>query len=256
QLLNALETAALWNAIRAEPGADWAPRVKIFGGKAAPGYAMAKLIIKLINDIAATINADPAVKDLLKVVYPPNYNVSMAEILIPAADLSEQISTAGKEASGTGNMKFAMNGALTVGTLDGANVEIMEAVGAENIFIFGQTAEEVLATRAAGYDPSTFIARDPRLAEVIDQIEAGAFSGGDAERFRPLVDNLRRHDWFQVCADFTAYWDCQRRIDAAWADPESWTRMAILNTARMGMFSSDRTIRGYARDVWNVEPAF
>jgi starch phosphorylase len=256
QLLNALETAALWNAIRANPGADWAPRVKVFGGKAAPGYTMAKLIIKLINDIAATVNADPATKGLLKVVYPPNYNVSMAEILIPATDLSEQISTAGKEASGTGNMKFAMNGALTVGTLDGANVEIRDAVGDDNIFIFGQTADEVLATRAGGYSPQGFIDADPRLAEVVAQIEGGAFSGGDRERFAPLVDNLRHHDWFQVCADFTAYWDAQRRIDAAWGDADGWTRKAVLNTAHMGVFSSDRTIRGYAREVWGVQPAF
>ena len=256
QLMNALETAALYNAIKADPNGDWAPRVKMFGGKAAPGYAMAKLIIKLINDIAETVNADPAMKGLLSVAYPSNYNVSMAEVLIPAADLSEQISTAGKEASGTGNMKFALNGALTIGTLDGANVEIRDAVGAENIFIFGQTAEAVQATRAAGYDPAAAIAADPRLAEVVDQIEAGAFSGGDGERFRALVDNLRGHDWFQVCADFTAYWDCQRAVDRAWADPDDWTRRAVLNTARMGRFSSDRTIRGYAAEVWDVAPLF
>jgi len=256
QLMNALETAALYNAIKADPSAPFAPRVKIFGGKAAPGYAMAKQIIKLINDIGAAINADPDMKGRLSVVYPPNYNVSMAEILIPATDLSEQISTAGKEASGTGNMKFAMNGALTIGTLDGANVEIRDAVGAENIFIFGQTAAEVLATRAGGYSPSAAIAADPRLAEVVDQIAGGAFSGGDKGRFAPLVDNLRHHDWFQVCADFTSYWDAQRLVDAAWAKPEDWTRRAVLNTARMGMFSSDRTIRGYARDVWGVTPAF
>jgi glycogen phosphorylase len=256
QLMNALETAALWNAIRANPSGAWAPRVKVFGGKAAPGYAMAKLVIKLINDIAATVNADPATKGLLKVVYPANYNVSMAEILIPAADLSEQISTAGKEASGTGNMKFAMNGALTIGTLDGANVEIMQACGAENIFIFGQTADEVLATRAAGYDPASFIEKDPRLAEVVEQIAAGAFSGGDADRYKPLVDNLRGHDWFQVCADFTSYWDKQREVDAAWGAADDWVRKTVINSATMGRFSSDRTIRGYARDVWGVQPAF
>jgi len=256
QLLNALETAALYNALKDDPSAPFAPRVKIFGGKAAPGYAMAKQIIKLINDIGAAINADPAMKGRLSVVYPPNYNVSMAEILIPATDLSEQISTAGKEASGTGNMKFAMNGALTIGTLDGANVEIRDAVGADNIFIFGQTAAEVEATRAGGYSPAAAIAADPRLAEVVDQIAGGAFSGGDKGRFAPLVDNLRHHDWFQVCADFTSYWDAQRVVDAAWAQPDDWTRRAVLNTARMGMFSSDRTIRGYARDVWGVTPAF
>jgi len=256
QLLNALETAALYNALKDDPSAPFAPRVKIFGGKAAPGYAMAKQIIKLINDISAAINADPAMKGRLSVVYPPNYNVSMAEILIPATDLSEQISTAGKEASGTGNMKFAMNGALTIGTLDGANVEIRDAVGPDNIFIFGQTAAEVEATREGGYSPAAAIAADPRLAEVVDQIAGGAFSGGDKGRFAPLVDNLRHHDWFQVCADFTSYWDAQRVVDAAWAQPDDWTRRAVLNTARMGMFSSDRTIRGYARDVWGVTPAF
>jgi starch phosphorylase len=256
QLMNALETAALYNAIKDDPGAGWAPRVKIFGGKAAPGYAMAKLIIKLINDIAATINADPKVKGLLAVAYPPNYNVSMAERLIPAADLSEQISTAGKEASGTGNMKFAMNGALTIGTLDGANVEIRDAVGDDNIFIFGQTAEQVLATRAGGYDPAAFISADPRLAEVVEQIDAGVFSKGDGERYAPLLDNLRGHDWFQVAADFTSYYDRQRDVDAAWGDQQDWTRRAILNAAHMGRFSSDRTIRGYAAEVWGVTPAF
>jgi starch phosphorylase len=217
---------------------------------------MAKLIIKLINDIARTINNDPACKGRLAVVYPANYNVSMAEILIPAADLSEQISTAGKEASGTGNMKFSMNGALTIGTLDGANVEIREAVGAENFFLFGQTAEEVLARRAEGYDPSACIAADARLAEVVDQIAAGAYSPEEPKRYEALLNNLRHHDWFQVAADFTAYYDAQRAVDRAWRDPEEWRRMAILNVARMGVFSSDRTIRGYARDVWGVEPAF
>ncbi len=256
QLMNVLEAAALRNAIRRDPDADWTPRVKIFGGKAAPGYAMAKLIVKLINDVGAAINADPACRGRLSVVYPPNYNVSMAEMLIPASDLSEQISTAGKEASGTGNMKFAMNGALTVGTLDGANVEIGEQVGWDNIFIFGQTADEVLATREAGYDPSGAIDADPHLAEVVDQIASGAFSPDEPGRFAALVDNLRHHDWFQVCADFTAYYAIQREIDTAWRDQDGWRRKAILNAARMGMFSSDRTIRGYAKDVWGVTPEF
>jgi starch phosphorylase len=256
QLMNALEVAALRNAIHDDPKADWTPRVKIFGGKAAPGYAMAKLVIKLINDIAKTINEDPLCKGRLKVVYPPNYNVSMAEILIPAADLSEQISTAGKEASGTGNMKFAMNGALTIGTLDGANVEILEAVGAENIFIFGHTAEEVLSIRHGGYNPSAAIEADPRLARVVEQIASGHFSPGEPRRFAALIDNLRHHDWFQVCADFTAYYDKQREVDQAWKDQATWMRRAVLNTANMGRFSSDRTIRGYARDVWNVSPEF
>lgn len=256
QLMNALEAAALRNAIHADPKGDWVPRVKIFGGKAAPGYAMAKLIIKLINDIARTINEDPLCRGRLMVVYPPNYNVSMAEVLIPAADLSEQISTAGKEASGTGNMKFAMNGALTIGTLDGANVEILDAVGADNIFIFGHTADEVLAIRQKGYDAQAAIEADPRLKQVVEQIASGHFSPQEPGRFTALVDNLRHHDWFQVCADFSSYYAMQREVDAAWRDPDAWARKAVLNTARMGRFSSDRTIRGYARDVWSVTPEF
>ena len=256
QLMNILHAAALRNEIRRNPHANRAPRVKIFGGKAAPSYAMAKQVIKLINDIGATINADPLMVGRLQIVYPPNYNVSMAEILIPAADLSEQISTAGMEASGTGNMKLAMNGALTVGTLDGANIEIGEAVGWENIFIFGQTAEEVAASRAAGHRPKRRIAADPLLAEVLEQIASGLFSPDDPGRHAALVDNLRNHDWFMVTADFAAYWTIQRRIDAAWQEREDWNRRAVLNTARMGWFSSDRTIRGYARDIWDATAAF
>ena len=256
QLLNILHSAALWNEMRRNPEAYWAPRVKIFGGKAAPGYVMAKQIIKLINDIGKTINADPAMAGRLQVVYPPNYNVSMAELLIPAADLSEQISTAGMEASGTGNMKLSMNGALTVGTLDGANIEIAEAVGAENIFIFGLTAEEVATSRETGYDPAAHIAATPRLAEVLDQIAAGVFSPDDPHRYADLVDNLRGSDWFMVAADFGTYWDIQRKVDEAWRDSDNWMRSAVLNTARMGWFSSDRTIRGYARDIWNAETTF
>ncbi|WP_422368493.1 glycogen/starch/alpha-glucan phosphorylase [Pelagibius sp.] len=256
QLLNILQAAALWNAIRRNPEDAWAPRVKIFGGKAAPGYAMAKQVIKLINDIGKTINADPAMDGLLQIVYPPNYNVSMAELLIPAADLSEQISTAGMEASGTGNMKLSMNGALTVGTLDGANVEIGDAVGGDNIYIFGLTAEEVSATRANGYDPASHIAADPRLSEVLDQIASGVFSPDDPNRYADLIANLRHHDWFMVAADFASYWDVQTKVDAAWHDRDAWLRSAVINTAQMGWFSSDRTIRGYARDIWNAEPAF
>ena len=256
QLMNILHAAALWNEIRRNPDTDRAPRVKIFAGKAAPGYAMAKLVIKLINDIGATINADPLMAGRLQVVYPPDYNVSMAEMLIPAADLSEQISTAGMEASGTGNMKLAMNGALTVGTLDGANIEIGEAVGWENIFIFGLTAEEVAASRAAGHRPERSIAADPGLAEVLDQIDSGLFSSEDPHRYGSLIDNLCNHDWFMVTADFAPYREMQRRIDAVWQTPEEWTRRAVLNTARMGWFSSDRTIRGYARDIWDATPAF
>ena len=256
QLMNILHAAALWNEIRRNPDADRAPRVKIFAGKAAPGYAMAKLVIKLINDIGATINADPLMAERLQIVYPPDYNVSMAEILIPAADLSEQISTAGMEASGTGNMKLAMNGALTVGTADGANIEIGEAVGRENIFIFGRTAEEVAASRAVGYRPEGHIAADPLLAEVLEQVASGVFSPDDPHRYAALIDNLRNHDWFMVCADFAAYLEIQRHIDALWQEPEDWTRRAVLNTTRMGRFSSDRTVRGYARDIWDATPAF
>jgi len=256
QLLNILETVALWNDMRERPEADWAPRVKVFGGKAAPGYAQAKLIIKLINDVGATVNADPETRGRLKVVYPENYNVSMAELLIPAADLSEQISTAGMEASGTGNMKFAMNGALTIGTLDGANVEIREAVGPDNIFIFGRTAEEVAALRESGFDPAAAIAADPRLARALEQIEAGVFSPDDPTRFRPILDALRGPDWFLVTADFAAYAAAQGRVADAWRDRETWMRKAVINVSGMGRFSSDATILGYAREIWEAEPAF
>jgi starch phosphorylase len=256
QLLNLLETVALWNAIKADPGAGWAPRVKVFGGKAAPAYAMAKLIIKLINDVATVVNNDPETRDLLKIVFPANYNVSMAERLIPAADLSEQISTAGMEASGTGNMKLALNGALTIGTLDGANVEICERVGGENIFIFGLQAAEVAARRQAGNDPAADIAASPRLAQVLSQIGEGWFSPDDPHRFAAILDALHGGDWFMVCADFEAYWAAQRRVDALWHDRAAWTRSAALNTAGCGWFSADRTIRSYAADIWQAETAW
>ncbi|MEL6209464.1 MAG: glycogen/starch/alpha-glucan phosphorylase, partial [Pseudomonadota bacterium] len=254
QFMNILEVAALYNEIRRDPGADHPPRVRLFSGKAAPGYAMAKLIIKLINDVGRTINEDPAMKGRLAVVYPPNYNVTAAERLIPAADLSEQISTASTEASGTGNMKFAMNGALTIGTNDGANVEIRERVGDDNIFIFGLEADEVTKIRAEGFDPGRMVAESPRLSEVVDQIRGGHYSGGDRERFTMLMDNLQNHDWFMVAADFDAYWDAQRRVDATWNDPDLWAEKAVLNVAPMGWFSSDRTIRSYAAEVWGIEP--
>ncbi len=254
QHLNILETIALWQEIRANPGAGWAPRVKIFGGKAAPGYVMAKEIIHLINNVARVINADAATRDLLTVVYPPNYNVTMAERLIPAADLSEQISTAGKEASGTGNMKFSLNGALTIGTLDGANVEIRDLVGPENFFLFGMTADEVVERRRHPDHASSAIAASPRLSAAIDLIEAGTFSNGDRSTYRGLTQNLRAHDYFTVCADFDSYWDAQRAVDTAWGDADHWMRMAALNTARSGWFSSDRTIKGYMKDVWNIQP--
>ena len=254
QLLNIVETVALYDAIRNDPDGDWYPRVKIFGGKAAPNYASAKLIIKLINDVARTVNTDPDLRGLLKVIQLPNYNVTLAERLIPAADLSEQISTAGMEASGTGNMKFALNGAVTVGTLDGANVEIRECVGAENIFIFGLTADEVAALKADGYDPRATVTADARLKSAIDLIADGHFSPEDKSRFRPVVDNLLSHDPFLVTADFGAYYDTQRTIDRAFQDRANWQRQAIMNTANVGWFSSDRTVREYADHIWRALP--
>ncbi|MGR3758080.1 MAG: glycogen/starch/alpha-glucan phosphorylase, partial [Tranquillimonas sp.] len=254
QHLNVLEAIALWLEIKDDPNGDWTPRVKIFGGKAAPGYVYAKEIIRLVNAVGRVLNADPQTRDLLRIVYPPNYNVSLAEKLIPAADLSEQISTAGKEASGTGNMKFALNGALTVGTLDGANVEIRDLVGAENFFLFGMTAEEVVARRAVAGHAAQAIAADPRLGRAIEAIRSGVFSDGDGEDYAMITDNLMGPDYFLVCSDFTDYWRAQREVDAAFRDRADWMRMAVLNTARSGWFSSDRTIRGYMADIWNAEP--
>ncbi|MCU4651967.1 glycogen/starch/alpha-glucan phosphorylase [Roseibacterium sp. SDUM158016] len=254
QHLNILEAIALWQAIRADPGRDWTPRVKIFAGKAAPGYHFAKDIIRLINDVAEVVNADPLTRDRLKIVFLPNYNVSLAERLIPAADLSEQISTAGKEASGTGNMKFALNGAPTIGTLDGANVEIRDHVGAENFFLFGMTAEEASARRALSGHASRAIAADPRLAAALNAVREGVFSPEEPGRYAHLVENLSGHDYFLVTSDFSDYWRAQREVDAAYRDAEGWARMAALNTARSGWFSSDRTIRGYLTDIWKAEP--
>ena len=252
QLMNILETIAHWNDLRDEPNKDWTPRVKVFGGKAAPGYAVAKEVIHLINDVARTLNEDPVTRDRLQVVYPANYNVSMAEMLIPAADLSEQISTAGKEASGTGNMKFALNGALTIGTLDGANVEIREHVGPENFFLFGLTAEEVVARRSEPDFARNAINACPQLARVLEQIATGVFSPGDPGRYSNLVNILWNHDYFLVTCDFADYYQTQRHVDAVFADRNRWMRMAALNTARTGWFSSDRTIEGYARDIWGA----
>ncbi len=252
QLLNIVETVSLYDQIRSHPELDWTPRVKIFAGKAASSYHNAKLIIKLANDVARRINSDPNVGGKLKVVFMPNYNVSLAEIIVPAADLSEQISTAGMEASGTGNMKLAMNGALTIGTLDGANVEMRDRVGPENIFIFGLTAQEVAAKRAGGYSPTTVIDGSRELLQALDAIASGVFAPDDPHRFEGLVDGLRDHDWFMVAADFDAYMAAQRRIDVAWRDRARWTAMAVRNTANMGWFSSDRTISEYATDIWGV----
>ncbi|WP_250957838.1 glycogen/starch/alpha-glucan phosphorylase [Rhizobium sp. CG5] len=252
QLLNIIETVALYDQIRSHPERDWVPRVKLFAGKAAPSYHNAKLIIKLANDVARVINNDPSVRGLLKVVFIPNYNVSLAEVMVPAADLSEQISTAGMEASGTGNMKFALNGALTIGTLDGANVEMRDHVGEENIVIFGMTADEVGKIRAEGHNPRAVIEGSRELSQALAAIASGVFSPDDRGRFSSLVDGIYHHDWFMVAADFDAYAKAQRDVDTIWSDPKSWFSKTIFNTARMGWFSSDRTIRQYSADIWRA----
>ena len=254
QHLNVLHILTLYLRLQRDPQADLPARTFIFGAKAAPGYFLAKLIIKLINSVAAVVNNDPAVRDRLKVVFFPDFNVKNAQHIYPAADLSEQISTAGKEASGTGNMKFSLNGALTIGTLDGANVEIREEVGAENFFLFGLTADEVTRVKATGYRPRTIYEQNPTLREVLDFIASGALADGDAALFRPLVDNLLYDDHFLVLADYQAYVDCQEQVTALWRDPPAWTRKSILNVARMGKFSSDRSIRDYCEQVWRVQP--
>jgi starch phosphorylase len=252
QLLNVLEAIALYQAIHSEPDRPWIPRVKIFAGKAAANYVQAKLIIKLASEVARAVNADPVVGKRLKIIFLPNYNVSCAELIVPAADLSEQISTAGMEASGTGNMKLALNGALTIGTLDGANVEIRDHVGADNMFIFGLQAHEVAEKVRAGFLGSDAVAASPRLKQVIDSIGSDAFSSDGPELFRPIVDKLMAHDKFMVAADFEAYWLAQRAIDDLWRNPTAWWRASILNTARTSWFSSDRVIREYAEDIWRV----
>jgi starch phosphorylase len=252
QLLNLVETVALYDQIRSHPERDWVPRVKIFGGKAASSYHNAKLIIKLSNDIARRVNSDPSVGGLLKVVFIPNYNVTKAELIIPAADLSEQISTAGMEASGTGNMKFALNGALTIGTLDGANIEIKDHVGDDNIVIFGLTAEEVAEKRANGYSPRDVIDGSRELSQALEAIASGVFSPDDPGRYSGLMGGIYDHDWFMVAADFDSYAAAQRSVDARWEDQKGWRASAIRNIANVGWFSSDRTIGEYARDIWGV----
>lgn len=254
QHLNVLHIIALYYRLKQNPELSIPPRAFVFGGKAAPGYFLAKRIIKLINAVGETINNDPDVNKFLKVAFIPNFNVQNAHLIYPAANVSEQISTAGKEASGTGNMKFMINGALTVGTLDGANVEIREEAGAENFFLFGLTVEEVEALKASGYRPSDYIDSNDELAAVLNLIADGTFSHGDIEVFKPLVDNLRYDDPFLVCADYASYVECQSRVSAAWLDGESWTKMSILNTARSGKFSSDRAIAEYCDDIWKVWP--
>ena len=255
QLMNVLHVIARYNRIKADPSAGWVPRVNIFAGKAASAYYMAKHIIHLINDVADVINNDPQIGDKLKVVFIPNYSVSLAQMIIPAADLSEQISLAGTEASGTSNMKFALNGALTIGTLDGANVEMQEHVGADNFFIFGNTAEEVEALRSKGYSPRDYYEQDAELRQVLTQIATGVFSPNDPGRYRDLVDSLINFgDHYQVLADFRSYVDCQDKVDELYREPEQWTTKAMHNIANMGYFSSDRTIQEYAENIWHIEP--
>ncbi|HEX2091748.1 MAG TPA: glycogen/starch/alpha-glucan phosphorylase [Longimicrobiaceae bacterium] len=252
QLLNALRVADLYLRLKDEPGLDVVPRAVLFGGKAAPTYWTAKLIIRLINALAREVNADSTVRDRLQVAFLPDYRVSQAERIFPGSDLSEQISTAGYEASGTGNMKFALNGALTIGTLDGANVEIAEAVGADNIFIFGLTAGEVAELKAKGYNPRTFYEGSPRLRRVLDFVCSGILSPEEQGLFRPLVDSLLHHDAYMLLADFDAYLAAQDAVDAAYRDTEGWTRKSILNVARCGFFSSDRSVREYAERIWKL----
>ena len=254
QHLNVLYLITAYNRIARGGGDNGPSRTVIFGGKAAPGYRMAKLIIRLIHGVAEVVNRDPRVSPQLKVVFFPDFNVKNGQHIYPAAELSEQISTAGKEASGTGNMKFAMNGALTIGTLDGANIEIRDAVGAENFFLFGLTAAEVAAAKAAGYSPRPIYESNPELHEAIDLIDAGVFSNGDRQLFRPLVESLLVRDEYLLFADYEPYIECQQRVGRAYADQQNWTRMSILNCARVGRFSSDRSIREYCRDIWNVKP--
>ncbi|WP_431232011.1 glycogen/starch/alpha-glucan phosphorylase [Mycolicibacterium psychrotolerans] len=252
QHLNVLHIITLYNRLKRNPGFAIAPRAFIFGGKAAPGYFIAKRMIRLITAVGATVNNDPDVNRFMRVVFLPNFNVKNAHLIYPAANLSEQISTAGKEASGTGNMKFMINGALTIGTLDGANVEIREEAGPENFFLFGLTVDEVEQLKADGYRPTSFVERDPELAEVLELIVDGTFTHGDTEVLRPLVDNLLHHDPFLVLADYRSYIDCQARVSAAWQDSDTWSRMSILNAARSGKFSSDRAIAEYSDEIWHV----
>ena len=255
QLLNVLHIVTLYNRIRHNPTADYVPRTVLFGGKAAPGYAMAKLVIKLINDVADVVNNDPHVASRLKVVFMPNYDVSTAENIIPAADLSEQISTAGTEASGTGNMKLALNGALTIGTLDGANIEIRNEVGEDNIFIFGLTTDEVSRVKASGYQPWDHYHANGELREALDMIGSGFFSADEPGRFKPIVDTLLRNgDHYLLLADYASYIACQKSVETAYKDQELWVKKAILNVANMGKFSSDRTIMQYAEQIWDAKP--
>lgn len=255
QLLNVLHIITLFNRIQQDPVRELTPRTFIFGGKAAPSYYMAKLIIKLINAVAGVVNHDVLVADRLKVVFFPNFNVKNSHYIYPAADLSEQISMAGKEASGTGNMKFSLNGALTIGTLDGANIEIREEVGEENFFLFGLNTEQIDALRAEEYTPWEFYHANPQLKAAIDMIENGFFSPPDQpDLFKPLIGSLLHHDEYMVLADYQSYMECQELVSQVYQEPNRWARTAILNVARMGKFSSDRAIRDYCRNIWQIEP--
>lgn len=254
QHLNLLHIITLYQKLKNNPSMKIVPRAFIFGGKAAPGYFMAKRIIKLINDVAETINSDPEINSQLKIAFVPNFNVQNAQLIYPAADLSEQISTAGKEASGTGNMKFMLNGALTIGTLDGANIEIRQEAGAENFFKFGLSSDQVAEVYRNGYRPHDYIDNNEELRVALKLISAGQFSHGDTSVFQPLVDNLRYHDPFLVLADYADYVECQNKVSQAWIDQENWLRMSILNTARSGKFSSDRSISEYCKEIWDMQP--
>ena len=258
QLLNVLQIIHLYIELKSSNDAElkknFVPRTFIFGAKAAPGYYMAKLIIKLINNVANIINNDPDIENKIKVVFLPNYRVSLAEKIFPASDLSEQISTAGKEASGTGNMKFALNGALTIGTLDGANVEIRNEVGKENIFIFGLTVEQVEELKAKGYVPADYYKSNPKLKKVIDLISCGFFSPENPGMFQPIIDSLMQRDEYLLFADFDYYVEAQKAVSEVYKDQTKWTKMAIYNVARMGFFSTDRTMKEYADDIWKIEP--
>ena len=250
QLLNLLHVVARYQAIVEHPHAHWVPRTVIFAGKAASAYQTAKSIVNLMHDVARVINSDPRVGDKLKLVFLPNYSVSLAEVILPAADLSEQISTAGTEASGTGNMKFALNGAITIGTWDGANIEMAQAMGEDNMFVFGLRADAVAQVKALGYDPRLYVEENPRLQHVLDAVAGGAFSPGEPERYRGLVDGLLNRDTYLLMADFADYVATQGRVDALWKDHAAWTERAIRNVAAMGAFSSDRTIREYVEKIW------
>jgi len=254
QHLNLLHILSLYCRIKQDRSFTPAPRTFVLGGKAAPGYWMAKLIIKLINAVADVVNRDPEVNGYLRVLFVPDFNVKTAQRIYPAADLSEQISTAGKEASGTGNMKFSMNGALTIGTLDGANVEIREAVGEDNFFLFGLTATEVAETWAAGYHPREIYQQSPLLQTIFEALGSGLFSRGDQTLFRPLIDQLLDRDPYLLLKDFESYVACQEQVGRCWLDPTEWDRKSILNVARIGRFSSDRAVREYCEDIWHVKP--